>query len=301
MLDVVVVNNGSADETRELVEAEFPQARIVACANHGFAHANNCGWMTCGARYALFLNPDTQILEGTFGELVEEMDARPTVGLVGVKQVTADGRLIPTIRRFPNAARALGEAFGSERFPFRASWLGERETPDGAVRPRDRVRLDFRLVHALAHGSLVERGLDGRAVFHLQRGARSLPAHQEGGVGDPAPALDDDPAPCGQGRSQAEYGRAGRIRSAAARSQALWVVPPKRVHRRACAPLPPALRCTTPRRRRCTRRGGPSSVCDRARPGQSAVRSAPAYRSPRRRYDRRRRRDPALPSRRLTI
>jgi N-acetylglucosaminyl-diphospho-decaprenol L-rhamnosyltransferase len=126
-LDVIVVDNGSTDETRELVEAGFPRARIVACANRGFAHANNCGWMTCDARYALFLNPDTQILEGTFGELVQAMDARPTVGLVGVKQVTADGRLSPTIRRFPNAVRALGEALGSERFLFRASWLGERE------------------------------------------------------------------------------------------------------------------------------------------------------------------------------
>ena len=36
-------------------------------------------------------------------------------------------KCFPTIRRFPNALRSLFEAFGSERFPFRASWLGERE------------------------------------------------------------------------------------------------------------------------------------------------------------------------------
>jgi hypothetical protein len=123
----VVADNESTDGTSELVETEFPEARVVRCVNRGFAHANNRGLMTCDARYALFLNPDTEILDGTFEELVRALDARPTVGLAGVRQYTADGELYPTIRRFPNALRALGESIGSERLPFRAPWLGERE------------------------------------------------------------------------------------------------------------------------------------------------------------------------------
>ena len=126
-VDVVVADNESTDGTRELVEERFPEVRVVTCANHGFSHANNRGWKTCDARYALFLNPDTEILDGTFGELVAAMDARPEVGLVGVKQVTADGQLFPTIRRAPHALRTLAEALGSERFPVRSRWLGERE------------------------------------------------------------------------------------------------------------------------------------------------------------------------------
>src|SRR4051794_22066215 len=66
-LDVVVVENDCTDGTRELVETAFPAARVVASANHGFAHANNRGAMTCEARYVLFLNPDTEIVDGTFG------------------------------------------------------------------------------------------------------------------------------------------------------------------------------------------------------------------------------------------
>jgi GT2 family glycosyltransferase len=126
-LDVVIADNESTDGTRELIEREFPRARVVTCPNRGFAHANNCGLQTTNARYALFLNPDTEILAGTFAELVAELDARPSVGLAGVRQVTADGELFPTVRRFPNALRALGEAVGSERLPLRATWLGERE------------------------------------------------------------------------------------------------------------------------------------------------------------------------------
>lgn len=126
-LDVVVADNESTDGTRELVEDEFPLARVVTCPNRGFAHANNCGLQTTNARYALFLNPDTEVLDGTFEQLVAALDQRPSVGLAGVKQMTPDGLLFPTVRRFPNAVRALGDALGSERLRLRGKWFGERE------------------------------------------------------------------------------------------------------------------------------------------------------------------------------
>jgi len=125
-LDVIVVDNSSTDNTRELVASEFPQARIVSSLNRGFGYGNNRGLEQANARYQLLLNPDTEIVQGTFGELVAIMDERPSVGLAGVRQCTADGALSPTIRRFPNAGRALGEALFSERWPLHPSWSGER-------------------------------------------------------------------------------------------------------------------------------------------------------------------------------
>jgi hypothetical protein len=130
--DVVVVDNDSRDGTADVVTNGFPEARVVWSENHGFSHANNRALMTCNARYVLFLNPDTEILEGTFEELVRAMDARPRVGLVGVRQVNREGRLDTTIRRFPNALRALGDAFAAERLGRRPRWLGERELDPAA-------------------------------------------------------------------------------------------------------------------------------------------------------------------------
>ena len=126
-LDVVVVDNDSKDGSRELVESRFPQARVVGSENRGFAHANNQAAITGSARYVLFLNPDTEIVDGTFGDLVRTLDALPEVGLAGVRQITADGTLWPTIRYFPGVTRSLGEALGSERWPLRPRWAGERE------------------------------------------------------------------------------------------------------------------------------------------------------------------------------
>jgi hypothetical protein len=126
-LDLVVVDNGSDDGTAELVAEFFPSARIVASDNRGFAHANNRGLMTTDSRYVLFLNPDTEILEGTFAGLIQRLDQLPEVGLAGTIQHTSDGAVHPTIRRFPSTLRALGQAAVSERFPFRAPLLQERE------------------------------------------------------------------------------------------------------------------------------------------------------------------------------
>ena len=126
--DVVVVDNDSHDGIADLVASEYPEARTIWSANHGFGHANNRALMTCNARYVLFLNPDTEILEGTLADLVRRMDECPTVGLVGCRQITGDGRLDTTIRYFPNALRALGDALSAERLPGRRPrWLGERE------------------------------------------------------------------------------------------------------------------------------------------------------------------------------
>ena len=76
----------------------------------------------------LFLNPDTEIMAGTFADLIARLDRNDEIGLVGVKQLAGDGELFPTIRRFPSLSRYLFESLASDRkFPLRASWLGERE------------------------------------------------------------------------------------------------------------------------------------------------------------------------------
>ncbi len=131
-LDVVVVDNESTDGTRELVQSRFPAARVVSSPNRGFGYGNNRGFETTNARYALFLNPDTEIVDGTFGELVAMLDKSPRIGLAGARQITADGTLWPTIRRFPDASRALGEALFSERWPVSPAWAGERVLDRGA-------------------------------------------------------------------------------------------------------------------------------------------------------------------------
>jgi GT2 family glycosyltransferase len=126
-LDIVVVDNGARRESAPLVKREVPQARVVVCENRGYANANNVGAATCDAAWLLFLNPDTEVLDGSLATLVADVGWRARVGVAGVRQVDATGELTPTIRRFPTATRAFGDALGLERVPGRPGWLGERE------------------------------------------------------------------------------------------------------------------------------------------------------------------------------
>jgi GT2 family glycosyltransferase len=113
-LDVVVVDNDSTDGTGDLVRERYPEARVLRCENHGFAHANNRALFTVDARYVLFLNPDTRFLHGSLQTLVDKLDASPEVGLAGCVQRAPDGSISPTMRRFPSALTTLAEAFGAE-------------------------------------------------------------------------------------------------------------------------------------------------------------------------------------------
>lgn len=126
-LDVVVVDNGSCDASVDVVERDFPSARVVRNENRGFAHGNNRGFEAVDAPFVLFLNPDTEIRTGTFETLLRYLCENPSVGLLGCRQVSGGGDLCHTIRRFPSPLRYLLEALGSEHFPFRGSWMGERE------------------------------------------------------------------------------------------------------------------------------------------------------------------------------
>ncbi len=128
-LEVIVVDNASTDGTREYVEANFPDVQVVVvpAPNRGFGRGNNRGLEQARARYVLMLNPDTEIVEGTFGDLVKLVDAMPDTGVVGVRQIQSDGTLCRSIHRFPTVSRAFGEALASERWPVSPAWSGERE------------------------------------------------------------------------------------------------------------------------------------------------------------------------------
>ena len=115
-LEVIVVDNGS-DGAGDMVRQRHPDVRVVCTDNHGFGHGNNRAVLAARGRYILFLNPDTELLDGSLDSIVAAMDERPEMGLAGVRQVTADGVLWPTIRCFPGFARAFGDALASERWP----------------------------------------------------------------------------------------------------------------------------------------------------------------------------------------
>lgn len=112
--EVVLVDNASSDNSVQMVRDKFPQVRLIACSeNYGFPKGNNIGLRELGyhgkgnvsadaPRYALLLNPDTEVPEKSFYEMLQFMDSRPEIGVAGPKLLLPDGSLDKACRRgFP--------------------------------------------------------------------------------------------------------------------------------------------------------------------------------------------------------
>jgi GT2 family glycosyltransferase len=67
-LDVVVVDNGSRDDSREWLAREHPWVRVLPLpANAGFAGAVNAGIAACDSEFILLLNNDAALLHHETG------------------------------------------------------------------------------------------------------------------------------------------------------------------------------------------------------------------------------------------
>lgn len=130
---VIVVDNGSADGSRDLVRAEFPEVSLIALdRNVGFGAANNRGMRAGAADYILFLNSDAELRPGALQSLVSVLDQQPECVAVGPRLIYPDGRFQPSCRRFPTLLRSIWMTAGLQRrFPqFMSSqhtWLSEQE------------------------------------------------------------------------------------------------------------------------------------------------------------------------------
>ena len=100
--------------------------RLLQMENLGFGAANNAGARGSDADFLLFLNPDTELADGTLELLVRSMRDRPQTGILAVRQMTSDRELWPSLHRFPSVPRALAQALATERWPGVGKLFGER-------------------------------------------------------------------------------------------------------------------------------------------------------------------------------
>ena len=120
-VEVIVVDNGSADGSVDYLRPLFPEVQFIEnTGNPGFAAANNQALRLCRGRYALLLNPDTIVAEDTLRSACRFMDRHPEAGAVGVKMIDAHGAFLPESKRsFPTPWVSFCKLFGLSRlFPY---------------------------------------------------------------------------------------------------------------------------------------------------------------------------------------
>lgn len=76
--ELLLVDNGSTDGSREWVQEHYPQVKVVALAqNYGFPRAVNEGIKAAGNPYVILLNNDTEVVPGFTDALVSALEKDP--------------------------------------------------------------------------------------------------------------------------------------------------------------------------------------------------------------------------------
>ena len=86
--EILLVDNGSTDGSREFVTEHFPQVRVIALEeNYGFCRAANEGMKAAGTPYVILLNNDTEVLPGFTEALVSALQLEPGAFSAGAKMI----------------------------------------------------------------------------------------------------------------------------------------------------------------------------------------------------------------------
>jgi GT2 family glycosyltransferase len=110
-LSVVVVDNGSSDDTALRARRHRVSPRVLVQENLGYAAGINAGVAAADGEnsHLLVLNPDVRLDAGALLRLADAVE-KPGIGIAVPRMVAGDGRLLHSLRREPTALRAFGEA-----------------------------------------------------------------------------------------------------------------------------------------------------------------------------------------------
>lgn len=132
---VVVVDNGSADDTRDIVRSCGNDIDLVEERNIGYAGGVNAATRRPGSYdYQVVLNPDLRVPDGALKRWVESA-RRTGAAAVAPVIVDSDGTLHRSLHREPTILRTLGDALLGDHLLARPSAFTERVSD-----PRDYSR-----------------------------------------------------------------------------------------------------------------------------------------------------------------
>jgi hypothetical protein len=167
---VVVVDNASTDGSAGTLKGlDLPLTIIQNNENRGFAAACNQGVAGSKSDYLLFLNPDTQLMEGSLDAPIQflERPENQMIGIVGIQLLDEEGRVARTCSHHPKPFHFFHKALGLDRLSpgrFSSGMMLEWDHMDS--RPVDGVMGAFYLIRR----SLFEElgGFDERFFVYFE-------------------------------------------------------------------------------------------------------------------------------------
>lgn len=117
--EIIIVDNASTDESAVFIKENFIKDKesfiklIESKENSGFSTASNMGAAAAAGDFLLFLNPDTEFLQGGFDSMIafyKEKSKTEKIGAIGAKILNQDGTIQFSCRSFPTLSRQFYES-----------------------------------------------------------------------------------------------------------------------------------------------------------------------------------------------
>ncbi len=102
--ECIVIDNGSTDNTWEIITEKFKNPEIKPIKNEkklGFIENNNMGIKMAKGKYVLLLNPDTILKPDTLEKMIEFMEKTPDAAVSTCKIYFPSGEIQHNVRSFP--------------------------------------------------------------------------------------------------------------------------------------------------------------------------------------------------------
>jgi len=126
-IEVIVVDNGSGDDSPAAIRAAHPAISVADTGhNGGYAWGNNVGIARARGRHVLVLNPDTVVQQGALERAVAYLDANPDIGVLGARAEDETGNPQSTIYRFPRLSHLVWNILVPQRVTARSTRFGDQ-------------------------------------------------------------------------------------------------------------------------------------------------------------------------------
>ncbi|HAP38068.1 hypothetical protein A2410_01285 [Candidatus Shapirobacteria bacterium RIFOXYC1_FULL_38_24] len=83
--EIIVIDNGSTDQTKNLLSSYKDVIYLRNKTNLGFSKANNIAAKKASGEYLFFMNSDMELIDNSLTSMLDYLKSHPKIGLIGPK------------------------------------------------------------------------------------------------------------------------------------------------------------------------------------------------------------------------